>query len=95
MESFTNIPDWITEVSKYTPEDTLKILLVNKSDIDSEAADGGKRQVSKEILDKFTEETGIKWIETSAKTGMNVDEAFIHLTKQLIEKKAAETPPED
>ena len=72
MESFDNVPDWINEVSKYTAEDTLKILLVNKSDVDEK-----EKKVPRDILDKFTEETKIPWIETSAKTGVNVDEAFI------------------
>ena len=90
MESFDSVPDWINEVSKYTAEDTLKILLVNKSDVDEK-----EKKIPRELLDvslvslcqKFSEETKIPWIETSAKTGVNVDEAFIRLTKQLIEKK--------
>ena len=84
------MPDWINEVSKYTAEDTLKILLVNKSDVDEK-----EKKIPRELLDvslvslcqKFSEEPKIPWIETSAKTGVNVDEAFIRLTKQLIEKK--------
>ena len=36
MKSFEDVPDWLNEVSKYVPEDTYKILLINKADVDAE-----------------------------------------------------------
>ena len=85
MKSFQNIPDWVTEVSKYVPEDTYKILLINKADVEDE-----EKVITKEIIKKFQEDLGIVAIETSAKTGLNVDEAFIQITKHLLEKKTEE-----
>ena len=85
MKSFQNIPDWVTEVSKYVPEDTYKILLINKADVEDE-----EKVITKEIINKFQEDLGIVAIETSAKTGLNVDEAFIQITKHLLEKKTEE-----
>ncbi|CAI2381314.1 unnamed protein product [Moneuplotes crassus] len=85
MKSFEDIPDWLTEVSKYVPEDTYKILLINKSDVSDE-----EKVITEEHMKKFQEELGIIAIETSAKTGHNVDEAFINITKHLLEKKTEE-----
>ena len=85
MKSFQNIPDWVTEVSKYVPEDTYKILLINKADVEDE-----EKVITKEMIKKFQEDLGIVAIETSAKTGLNVDEAFIQITKHLLEKKTEE-----
>ena len=85
MKSFENIPDWLSEVSKYVPEDTYKILLINKSDVEDE-----EKVITEENMKKFQEETGIIVIGTSAKTGMNVDEAFIQITKHLLQKKTEE-----
>mmetsp|Transcript_12195 Transcript_12195/g.13726 ORF Transcript_12195/g.13726 Transcript_12195/m.13726 type:complete len:112 (-) Transcript_12195:66-401(-) len=85
MKSFEDIPEWLTEVSKYVPEDTYKILLINKSDVKDE-----EKVVTEEIMKKFQEETGIVVMDTSAKTGLNVDEAFIQITKHLLKKKTEE-----
>ena len=82
MKSFENIPDWLNEVSKYVPEDTFKILLINKSDVPDD-----DKMITEETTKKFTEETGIIVMDTSAKTGLNVDEAFIQITKALLKKK--------
>jgi Ras-related protein Rab-1A len=32
MESFNHVNDWLTEVNKFAPEDTCKLLVGNKSD---------------------------------------------------------------
>ena len=84
-ESFDNIPDWLGEVNKYTGEDVQKILLLNKSDFDDE-----KKQITEHDIAKFEKETGIICMMTSAKTGQNVDEAFLKVTKKLMEKKDEE-----
>ena len=72
-------------MNKYTSEDVQKILLLNKSDYDD-----SKKQISEHDIAKFEKDTGIHCILTSAKTGLNVDEAFLKVTKKLMEKKDEE-----
>ena len=53
-ETFDNIPDWLSEVNKYTGEDVQKILLLNKCDYDED-----KKQITDADIEKFEKETGI------------------------------------
>lgn len=81
-QSFDNIPVWLEEVNKCTGEDTKKILLINKSDIDDDL-----KQVTQSDINKMSKEYSLEIMEVSAKTGANVDDAFNKLTKDLIQKK--------
>ena len=62
------------------------MVLANKSD---SAAD--EVEVTEADIKKFEEETGLKVLKTSAKTGENVDESFIEMTKKLIIKRNSST----
>lgn len=84
-ESFNNIPDWLSEVNKYTGDDVQKIVLLNKSDYDEDQI-----QISEVDIAKFEKDTGIICLQSSAKSGQNVDEAFLKVTKKLMEKKDLE-----
>mgnify|MGYP002413258109 CR=1 FL=1 len=54
------------------------ILIGNKCDLD-------KWQVSKEEGERFAKENGLIFMETSAKTAENVEEAFLETSKSIYE----------
>ena len=83
-ESFLNLTDWLDEVKKSAPEDTLIIAFANKWDMYDE------RQVSEEEVKNFEAKTGIQVIETSAKSSENVEKGFLWLTSKLIDKRIHE-----
>ena len=79
-ESFSNIPNWKTEVER---EITGKPFLViaNKTDLADE------RVVSKKEGENLAQQIGAHhYFETSAKEHENIDEAFLFLAKQMLVK---------
>jgi len=81
-ETFTNVYGWLEEVNHHANQDQDKtvILVGNKCDLEEE------RQVSTEEGAAFAKSNGLLFLETSAKTGHNVDEAFLVPAKDIYEK---------
>ncbi|EEC49651.1 predicted protein [Phaeodactylum tricornutum CCAP 1055/1] len=82
-DSFDHVNDWLKEVNRYAAEGTVKLLVGNKSD---RTAD---RVVTEEQAREFADELGIPFIETSAKSAKNVEEAFLTMAGELIRQRAA------
>lgn len=83
-DSFDHVNDWMKEVNRYASEGTCKLLVGNKSD---RTAD---RVVTEEQAKEFADELGIAFLETSAKSAKNVEEAFLTMAGELIKAKAAQ-----
>ncbi|KAK4811819.1 hypothetical protein QYF61_010321 [Mycteria americana] len=73
--SFDNIRAWLTEIHEYAQKDVVIMLLGNKADVSSE------RAVRTEDGASLAREYGVPFMETSAKTGMNVELAFLAIAK--------------
>lgn len=82
-ESFDHVNDWLKEVNRYAAEGTVKLLVGNKSD---RTAD---KVVTEEQAKEFADELGIPFIETSAKSSKNVEEAFLTMAGELIRQRDA------
>ncbi|MBY8982275.1 MAG: hypothetical protein KGD57_04955, partial [Candidatus Lokiarchaeota archaeon] len=76
---FNNINEWYQEIKSITPDINL-ILVGNKIDLED------KKQVSSEEGEKLGKDMGISYIETSAKTGDNVGDAFRMLALELVKR---------
>jgi small GTP-binding protein len=77
-QSFENLKTWINEAQNESPRIML-MLVGNKNDLDD------LRDVSTEEGRKFAEESGcIGFIETSAKNGVNVAEAFLAMGEEIL-----------
>lgn len=83
-KSFENIKNWIRNIEENASADVEKMLLGNKCELEE------KRQVSKERGEQLAVEYGIKFIETSAKASIRVEDAFFTLARDIkakMEKK--------
>lgn len=75
--SFDNIRAWLTEVHEYAQQDVVVMLLGNKAD------SAHDRAVKREEGEKLAKEFGVPFMETSAKSGLNVDLAFTAVAREL------------
>ncbi|XP_068082477.1 ras-related protein Rab-37 isoform X2 [Anabrus simplex] len=80
--SFDNIRAWLGEIREYSQDDVVIMLLGNKSDCNSE------RLVRKEDGERLAREYNVAFMETSAKTGLNVELAFMAVARELKSRKS-------
>lgn len=81
-ESFDNVRAWVHEIDRYANEGVVKLLVGNKSDLSSE------RQVSTEEGRLLAIQLNVPFIETSAKSSTNVEDAFLKMTIGIRDKVA-------
>lgn len=79
-DSFAKVSEWMSEVDKHASENISRILVGNKKDLED------KREVpyneAKELADHFN----VKFLETSAKESLNVEDAFTNITREIGQK---------
>ena len=78
-ESFKSLSNWLIEIEKNGNKNVLKVLIGNKSDLED------KRVISFNQGKEFADMYGLKFIETSAKKNLNVNEAFESLGREIME----------
>lgn len=79
QKTYDNISNWYEEIKDVTPNISL-ILVGNKIDLKD------KRVIGHEEGEELAKKLGISYIETSAKTGENIDDAFRMLALEIIKR---------
>lgn len=77
--SFEHVQNWFQEIKKNAGETVVKILVGNKVDLQE------SRAVQKSEGEALARSLGVLYVETSAKTGENVDSVFMNLSKQIYD----------
>jgi len=78
-ETFKAVDNWVAEMERYARSDVVVFMVGNKTDLDN-------RQVSAETAEKFAQDKGYPFMETSAKTGENVEELFSKLAQAMVSR---------
>jgi len=88
-DTFNEVRNWIKELKTYGSEETVIIILGNKSDLSSQRA-VSEDDIKKELNDEYF------YLDVSAKTGNNISLAFDRLKKLIKENlKALEKNKKD
>ena len=85
-ESFEHLNSWLIEIEKNGNKNVYKLLIGNKSDLEEQ------RAIKKEEGEEFASINGLEFFETSAKANLQVQEAFITLTRDIIKTVSKEKP---
>ena len=107
MDSFNNVKQWLQEIDRYATEGVNKLLVGNKSDMaDKKVVEYTVAKVRLELISclnlvprwlicifiqEFADSLGIPFLETSAKSATNVEQAFLTMARQIKERMGTTT----
>jgi len=79
-DTFNHLTRWLEEAKQNSNPNMVIMLIGNKSDLEH------RRAVSYKEGEAFAEENGLIFLETSAKTAANVEQAFIKTAEKIHDK---------
>ncbi|KAF9001733.1 ras-domain-containing protein [Cyathus striatus] len=86
-KSFQNARSWLADVREHADPHLTCILVGNKVDLCENPETGGKyREVTTEEAALWAQEEGLLFVEASAKSGQNVELAFVEAARDILAK---------
>jgi small GTP-binding protein len=79
IQTYENVKNWITQIREESSPNVIIYIAGNKIDLEEE------RKIKTEEGQKLAEELGLPFFETSAKTGVNINESFEDLVEKIDE----------
>jgi len=82
-QTYIETRKWLTEIRQFSNQNIPFVLIGNKADLVEDVG---------EVIDTnearaFAEKEGSIYIETSAKSGINVDDSFAELTRRIVDSR--------
>lgn len=81
QNSFSNVKQWLHEITRYAGDHVEKVLVANKCDQTT------RKEVNYTTGKQLADDLGINFTETSAKSGSNINELFLNFANQLLKNK--------
>ena len=78
--TFNNITNWLKQIEQHATDDVMKVLIANKIDLPN-------RVIETERGEQLAKEYGLAFFETSARTGVNINELFHNMAQSIMKDK--------
>merc|ERR1712071_737828 len=78
--SFNNVGTWLNGAGSLALPSTVKILIGNKVDLEDQ------RDITYQEAETFAADNDVRFLEGSAKTGKNIQEAFDEMVQSILDK---------
>ncbi|CAK7198959.1 hypothetical protein SEUCBS139899_001627 [Sporothrix eucalyptigena] len=86
-QTFLHVKDWLDDLRQIADPDIVVVLVGNKADLattDNETGAENQRQVTREEAEEWAKRNGVlEYVETSAKSGENVEHAFLRVADRI------------
>eukprot|EP00041_Stephanoeca_diplocostata_P007014 m.96989 g.96989 ORF g.96989 m.96989 type:complete len:210 (+) comp16678_c0_seq1:125-754(+) len=79
-ETYNALNNWLTDARTLASADIVIVLVGNKKDLEAD------REVTFLEASRFAQENELMFLETSARTGENVEETFLKCARQILSK---------
>ncbi|KAK4156689.1 P-loop containing nucleoside triphosphate hydrolase protein [Chaetomidium leptoderma] len=94
--TFQHVTDWLNDLRQIAEPDIVVVLVGNKADLASPSAaeeetaasegGGNKREVTRQEAEEWARRNGVlEYVETSAKSGENVEMAFMRVAERIFQ----------
>ncbi|CEI65342.1 hypothetical protein FVEN_g6233 [Fusarium venenatum] len=81
-QTFQHVTDWLNDLRQIAEPDIVVILVGNKADLTQQ--EDNKREVTREEAEEWAKRNGVmEYVETSAKSGENVEKAFMRVAERI------------
>ncbi|KAK2592739.1 hypothetical protein QQS21_009543 [Conoideocrella luteorostrata] len=83
-QTFQHVMDWLNDLRQIAEPDIVVVLVGNKADLAKQ--EENKREVTREEAEEWARRNGVlEYVETSAKSGENVENAFMRVAERIFQ----------